>query len=632
MSGKRLQSDSEPRKKSALPLILAILFSVVILGYGGLCFWVSTSDTILPNITVAGIDVGSMTQSDAKTKLDQKTAQIDFSAISVSLTYGVWKEEVSAEAFQNTSAASALAAYNVGRASDTFLTHGFQYLRHLFGASTNLPFAAADDMAALNERIYQVATAAEREFRSGADSAWTISGDTLFLTKGLPVLAVDKNQIATDIQRSLEQAIADCVSGSQTLPYTLPVPLTGEELPADSVDLNTIRNQVHTEAKSATLNKETLEIEDDVVGLDFDVSSATLAYNAAKNGEVIEIPLSVTTPEITKADLQRMLFADVLGEGLSTISGTANRIYNVKRSAEACNGVILLPGEEFSYNNIAGSPEVSAGYLEASAYVKGKTEDVLGGGICQTSSTMYYALLHTTIEIVERTRHMYAVEYVPDGMDATVYFYSLDFRFRNNTEYPIKIVAEIVPVNGVSKLSVKIMGTKTDDITIVPERVRSDFVTPPTEYVPDPEVPLGTTVREQTAYTGRKATVYCHYYDANGKLIETKTIGTDTYRGRPEIIHFNPADAASLGLDSEGLPLGDAATPPPAEPVNPTQPQLPLAPPVTQTETPSTTEPPVSEPPAQDDTSSQDSNTSDAEADSNDPNDSALSDQWPIVP
>ena len=124
------------------------------------------------------------------------------------------------------------------------------------------------------------------------------------------------------------------------------------------------------------------------------------------------IPLTVTQPDITQEILADRLFADLLGQGTSQVSGSSNRKFNVKLSAEACNGVILMPGEEFSYNNTTGSRSADKGYLPAPVYSGGASVDETGGGICQTSSTIYYAVLHTTLEIVERHAHMYSVGYV----------------------------------------------------------------------------------------------------------------------------------------------------------------------------------------------------------------------------
>ena len=133
--------------------------------------------------------------------------------------------------------------------------------------------------------------------------------------------------------------------------------------------------------------------------------------------------------------------------------------------------------------------------------------DEVGGGICQTSSTIYYAVLHTTLEIVERHAHMYSVGYVPDGMDATVYFGLSDFRFKNNTDYPVKIVTESYDKNGLRYLTVKLYGTNVDGRYAVPERTQFDFVSPTTQYRADESIPQGTTKvdAKQNAYTGRSA-------------------------------------------------------------------------------------------------------------------------------
>src|SRR5699024_12844706 len=85
----------------------------------------------------------------------------------------------------------------------------------------------------------------------------------------------------------------------------------------------------------------------------------------------------------------------------------------------------------------------------------GASAEGIGGVIRQSSSAISYAVLHTSLEIVERHAHMYAVEYVPDGMDATVWYGSSDFRFKNNTSYPVKVVTESYDKNGSRFLTVK---------------------------------------------------------------------------------------------------------------------------------------------------------------------------------
>ena len=202
---------------------------------------------------------------------------------------------------------------------------------------------------------------------------------------------------------------------------------------------------------------------------------------------------------MTREDLESKLFRDILGEGTTTVSGSANRKHNVKLAASACNGVILLPGEEFSYNTCTGSRTAEAGYKEAPIYAGNRSEDGIGGGVCQPSSTIYFAVLHTDLEIVERWAHGFNTGYVKPGMDATVYFGVQDFRFRNSTDYPIKIVTNSYDSNGKRYLNVKIYGTNPDGIYAVPRSDEYNWVKPTTVYEPDETVPQGTLVldREQ---------------------------------------------------------------------------------------------------------------------------------------
>src|SRR5699024_6531690 len=138
--------------------------------------------------------------------------------------------------------------------------------------------------------------------------------------------------------------------------------------------------------------------------------------------------------------LEQNLFKDVLGSYTTNVSGTAVRKKNVRLSGEKCNNIILLPGEEFSYNNTVGKRTKENGFGEAAAYLNGETVQEVGGGICQTSSTLYNAVLLSNLEVTERTNHTYVSGYVPIGRDATVSWGGPDFKFKNDKEYPIKIV------------------------------------------------------------------------------------------------------------------------------------------------------------------------------------------------
>jgi vancomycin resistance protein YoaR len=119
----------------------------------------------------------------------------------------------------------------------------------------------------------------------------------------------------------------------------------------------------------------------------------------------------------------------------------ADRNTNLRLACEAINGLVLFPGEIFSYNEALGERTAERGYKPGPSIENGKMSTTIGGGICQVSSALYYCTLIADLEILERESHRFAVNYVPLGMDAAVSWGYLDFRFKNNTNYPIRIEA-----------------------------------------------------------------------------------------------------------------------------------------------------------------------------------------------
>ena len=131
-----------------------------------------------------------------------------------------------------------------------------------------------------------------------------------------------------------------------------------------------------------------------VTGVSFDLEEARRMLDAAQTGATVVIPLIKTEPTVTAEQLNALLFRDILSEKATYVSGTSNRIHNVKLAAAAMNGKVLNPGDIFSYNETLGERTTEKGYREAGAYVGGKTVLEVGGGICQGSSTLYYCVLY----------------------------------------------------------------------------------------------------------------------------------------------------------------------------------------------------------------------------------------------
>ena len=527
-------------------------------GYLGLCAWVSGSDRILPNVSVAGLDVSGMTAAEAETALSGAMAEHGSQIIgAVSYEDQLWS--ITAEEMGYGWRFAAESAGAVGR--ENFLTGGAVYLGQLLGRDHQIS-APRWDCTVLDDLVDLV------EAETGGsvtEAAYQLDGEALVMTKGKTGQAIDRSQVQDSLWSAVEGAMEQKFSGMEGV-VEVKNPLIPQETPPQEPDFQAIHDAVAVEPQNAQYTRETGAVADHVVGVDFDVEALKAAYEKAGEGETFSIPVTLTQPEETKQSLEAKLFRDLLGEGTTNVSGSSARKHNVKLSAQACNGVILMPGEVFSYNNTTGSRSASKGYLAAPVYSGDASVDEVGGGICQTSSTIYYAVLHTNLKIVERRAHRFNTGYVPEGMDATVYYGQTDFRFENSTDYPIKIVTSSYDQGGKRKLNVKIYGTNVDGIRAEPKSTVYETVSPTTQYKADESITQGTTKvdSKQNPYTGKSAQTYRYIYDRDGNLLEKQDMGKSVYKMRPKTILYNPADGDPATWPN-GVPPVQA--PPPAETV-----------------------------------------------------------------
>ncbi len=584
-SGKRLAKPDGEAKKGRRGLIAAgILVAVLAAGYLGLCTWVGASGTTLPGTTAGGVELGGLTRDQVERRLDEElkqsytgkeiTLQVDGTSQSYTVSGSVLDVDTSAV----TDAACGLSQGN-------FFSRGWRLIQSLLGGNDiEVPLSYTQEGEA---QVDALLTQIESELGGGVqETTWEVQGDQLVFHMGTPGRAFDLSNTKADI--------LEAFAGESQEPLVLSTVTTD---PAD-VDVEAVHDQVYAEVQNAALDKETFEITPSVTGLDFQVADAQAALKDADWGSDVSVALTVTEPTVSTESLKELLFRDVLGEASSSVSGSSNRKSNVKLSASVCDGIILLPGEVFSYNNTTGSRTADKGYLPAPSYVGGKSTDEVGGGICQTSSTIYYAALNSNLKIVERHNHMFAVGYVPDGMDATVWYGASDFRFENDTDYPIKIVTEYKN----SRLTVQIYGTKTDDLYVKMTNKELSSTAWSTEYKVDPSLPAGTTKTEQTPYRGRVVEAYRNVYDGNGNLVSSTLESKSTYKMRNQIILVSPYDAAQYGLtEADGAiittpsPSPTTTTPaettpataaPSASPVLPVEPQPSATPSAAPSETP----------------------------------------------
>ena len=211
----------------------------------------------------------------------------------------------------------------------------------------------------------------------------------------------------------------------------------------EPLDAAAITKSCSTRPRNAQLNEETFEITPDVPGYGINEDELQQMLMNAKAGVAYQLPLGDLPASITMADIENSLFSNILAEAHTPHTWVDDRTHNLILACEAINGKILMPGEGFSFNETVGERTEKKGYREATVYVGGHSVPELGGGVCQVASSIYWAVLQADLENVERHCHTYLVTYVPMGMDATIYWGALDYQFRNNSPYPIKIEADV---------------------------------------------------------------------------------------------------------------------------------------------------------------------------------------------
>jgi vancomycin resistance protein VanW len=153
---------------------------------------------------------------------------------------------------------------------------------------------------------------------------------------------------------------------------------------------------------------------------------------------------------------------DLAGYATNLLGRTDSQRHNARLAAEALNGKIIPPGHVFSFNETVKSWSVDAGYVKAPVSYDGELLRAFGGGVCQTSTTLYNAALLAGLPIVERHSHVFAAHYVPPGQDAAVAHPSIDLRFKNPYPWPIRIRASARN----DRLSVKLLGARKPDMQV----------------------------------------------------------------------------------------------------------------------------------------------------------------------
>ena len=502
------QSAKPPRprkpKKSHKGLIITLVVVSVLLAAiaVGLILWadsVTASDTNLPGIYVGSTNVGGLTEKETLELL--KGQQWDKS-VSGTMTVQLPAEQSFRIDYIRSGAvltaeSAAAAAYRYGHGSNKF----DNLKTYISSLMTPVDITEGDKSLNRDYIMALVTRALERFDKHIGDGSYTVdeAASEMVYIKG-----------AGQIKLDAEDVYAKAVEGLKALESSVSYALPAQDVTAP--DFNALHTELMREPHDAYYDKETGEIVPDVKGFAFDVSEAESLWNAAGLLEEVRIPVKIDMPEMTAEQLVASLFRDKLGSQttLYTYSSDA-RINNIKLCAAKLNGLVLNPGEEFSFNGTIGQRTTEAGFKAAAAYNDGQVVQEVGGGICQVSSTIYCAAMLAQMTTVERTCHMFVVTYLPYGLDATVSWPGPDYKFRNDRDYPVKIVAYCNDAD--KSITIEIWGTDVDG-----------------SYV---ELTSGYGYRYDSTYPdvviGYSAVSYRNIYDKDGNLIDRVFEASSSY-------------------------------------------------------------------------------------------------------
>jgi len=552
------------KKRSTVKTIFTTVLIILLVAAGlliSLGFYVRSIDTVFPNVWAEGIDLSGMTLEEATRALIAAGYENNAEDVSVTVkfpngdNFTIYGEEVG---FALDAREAAVAAFQFGRNGSSNFENEITFVRSFFSRTDlNELSAAGFDEAFVRGTVVENT----RQFNLALIEAAYVIGDESITI-----------EVGTGVKPADEEAVFAMTVETLFLALEQQAQLTVEYLPAEAeaseIDLQLLFNTIHIDVVSSEYDPDTFSATESIAGKTFDLDAAMVMLDNAVVGDVIEIPLIFTEPEMSQEELNNMIFRDVLAERSTNVGGTAARRHNVAKAAELIHETKLNPGEVFSFNDIVGRRTEARGFRPAGAFASGRLIDLPGGGICQTSSTIYWAVLHSNLEVLERHPHGLTVGYIPLGHDATIVWGERDLRFRNDREFPIKI--DVTIENYV--ITARIIGTRVDDYTFT-----TDFITlqsTPVQVIRrvDNNLQPGQQVVDLPGQAGVVVEVFMNRLDADGEVVDRWSIGRSRYNMQNRIIYYGPSpdveepdpEEGQVSPEEQQTPP-DGQTPPPSD-------------------------------------------------------------------
>ena len=463
-----------------------VIFFILFLG---ITLYISSSDKIITGIYIKGVEVAGLTKKQAIEKVTNEFNNVLPNNLTV--VHGEYETQLNLDDLgANLNIEEAVnRAYNIGRDSNIFKNMGtiIKNLVSVNDLNLNVTVNTEQCTSILNDISTKLPDTV-------VQSSYYVEGNKLIITRGKSGNVVD----VTPSIENIKNKIQDLTYASSK------IELVTVAKDPEAIDIDKIHNEIYKEPVNAYYTTNPYVVYPHENGVDFNISvdEAKAMLNEVK--DEYEIPLKYTAPSVTTNMIGTEAFPDLLAKFSTNYNARdTDRTTNLRLAAEKINGTVLMPGETFSYNTVVGERTIAAGYKEAAMYQNGEVVDGLGGGICQISTTLYNAVLYSNLEIVERRNHQFVPSYASAGRDATVVYGSIDFKFKNTRNYPVKILCTVS--GGVAKC--EIYGLKEN---------------------PDYDVEITSRVTETTA-TSIKSETY-KTVRQNGQVISSERINKDTYK------------------------------------------------------------------------------------------------------
>ena len=430
------------RPVSRVPTFVKVLIivSIVILLIGGAFFalgaYVNNTQRVMPNIRIDDVNVSGLTHDEVIRVLGvyEKEQRIENAAVTVRLPGGSEITVTSEDAQMQSNVRNAIdwaVAYGRG---EGFVADTVSYMNSLVADIINLNVFLNVDVELLQHTVDQLVGEYNFEFGGMTPS---VNDDYITITLGAGHTSACADEIFNLIFAGLYESFE--TGQPVVLDYITP------ETPEFRIvaELESLWQETRVLPICAQYDRYTRTFIPEETGVSFDFTEAVTLLRTADVGEPVTIDMIILQPKITQAYLETFLFLDIIGEETTHVGGSENRLHNVWLAAYKIHGLVLEPGEEFSFNRVVGRRTTEAGFRSAPILSGGQFIPGIGGGICQVSSTLFSAIKDTPMQITEQRRHGRPIGYLPWGRDATVAWGHIDFRFINNTERPIRIDFEL---------------------------------------------------------------------------------------------------------------------------------------------------------------------------------------------